>query len=124
MTGIDLCVNKCKQSRSYLNHPVYECETRFFVVREQQRLRMCRNKVHIKEKQDCGGIYTRTSKIASAPVMIRVISSKNDEMDEGLQQSDSRSIRNNRPRQIPKRKRNGNIKLYVCVTMHYFRTTM
>ena len=23
MTGIDLCVNKCKQSRSYLNHLVY-----------------------------------------------------------------------------------------------------
>ena len=23
MTGTDLCVNKCKQSRSYLNHLVY-----------------------------------------------------------------------------------------------------
>ena len=23
MTGADLCVNKCKQSRSYLNHLVY-----------------------------------------------------------------------------------------------------
>jgi len=25
MTGTDLCVNKCKQSRSYLNHLVHEC---------------------------------------------------------------------------------------------------
>ena len=24
MTGTDLCVNKCKQSRSYLNHLVYQ----------------------------------------------------------------------------------------------------
>ena len=24
MTGTDLCVNKCKQSRSYLNYPVYK----------------------------------------------------------------------------------------------------
>ena len=24
MTGTDLCVNKCKQSRSYLNHLVYK----------------------------------------------------------------------------------------------------
>ena len=28
MTGTDLCVNKCKQSRSYLNHPVI-WDTRF-----------------------------------------------------------------------------------------------
>jgi len=26
MTGTDLCVNKCKQSRSYLNHLVYSAQ--------------------------------------------------------------------------------------------------
>ena len=25
MTGTDLCVNKCKESRSYLNHLVLQC---------------------------------------------------------------------------------------------------
>ena len=29
MTGTDLCVNKCKQSRSYLNHLVYYFSTSF-----------------------------------------------------------------------------------------------
>jgi hypothetical protein len=33
MTGTDLCVNKCKQSRSYLNHPVYRssCKVTLFL---------------------------------------------------------------------------------------------
>jgi hypothetical protein len=29
MTGADLCVNKCKQSRSYLNHLVYNMGIKF-----------------------------------------------------------------------------------------------
>jgi len=33
MTGTDLCVNKCKQSRSYLNHLVcYWLDTRQYTV--------------------------------------------------------------------------------------------
>jgi len=32
MTGTDLCVNKCKQSRSYLNHLVFQKTSRVVMV--------------------------------------------------------------------------------------------
>jgi len=32
MTGTDLCVNKCNQSRSYLNHLVYSHQASLLLV--------------------------------------------------------------------------------------------
>ena len=51
MTGTDLCVNKCKQSRSYLNHLVilpvvlYGCETWSHTLREERRPRVSEKRV-------------------------------------------------------------------------------
>ena len=33
MTGTDLCVNKCKQSRSYLNHLVHSLKSLTLILR-------------------------------------------------------------------------------------------
>ena len=38
MTGTDLCVNKCKQSRSYLNHLVYTYRVSGFQVASGEKI--------------------------------------------------------------------------------------